>query len=216
MKKIAVVLTGCGNQDGSEITEAVSALIAISQNGAIFECFAPSVEFQSKNFLSQESTGSRNTFVESARIARSRIKDISELHSKDFDALVFPGGSGAALYLSNWATHGARAEVHPEARRVVESFYAESKPIGAICIAPTLIAKVLGKHNVSVTLGESGEAAKEVEKTGAHHEVCPVTDFITDRGHKVITTPAYMYGDANPAEVFQGISGLIKELVEMA
>jgi len=215
-KKIAVILSGCGNKDGSEITEAVSLIISLSTAGAEITYFAPNQEFTPKNFLTNEPLNEkRNLMVEAARISRSQMRDLKELHAQDFDGLAFPGGYGAALHLSNWAEAGAKCQVHPQVEKAILDFYRQSKPIAAICIAPTLIAKVLGHYQVTVTIGTDPETSKEIAKTGAHHEHCPVTDYITDREHKVITTPAYMH-EAKPHEVFQGISGLVKEFIEMA
>lgn len=216
MKKIAVILSGCGNKDGSEITEAVSTLIALSASGAKYTCFAPAIETEVVNFLTDAPMGSRNALIESARIARSQIEDIGMCNEKDFDAVVFPGGFGAAKVLSNWASQGAKAQTLPKVASLIRDFHKASKPIGAICIAPTLVALVLGKEGVSVTIGNDRETSVEIGKTGAHHESCAVDDYITDRENKVITSPAYMYGEAKPHEVFKGIQGLVKELVDMA
>jgi enhancing lycopene biosynthesis protein 2 len=216
-KKIAVVLSGCGNKDGTEITEAVSLMIALSQAGAQMTFFAPNQEFTPKNFLSNEPLkDKRNVMIEAARITRSEMQDVASLSADQFDGIAFPGGYGAALQLSNWAEAGANCKVHPAVEKAILDFYKQSKPIAAICIAPTLVAKVLGSKGVSLTIGNDVETSKEIEKTGAQHENCPVTDYITDREHKVITTPAYMYGSAKPHEIFQGISGLAKEFMEMA
>ncbi|MFS4458420.1 isoprenoid biosynthesis glyoxalase ElbB [Bdellovibrio sp. HCB2-146] len=217
MKKIAVVLSGCGFKDGSEITEAVSLLIALNEAGATVSCFAPNIEISATNHMSgKPENEKRNLMNEAARIARGHIQDLAQLHAKDFDAIAFPGGYGAAKNLCNWAEKGAQCEVLPEVKRVITEFYEASKPIGAICIAPVLVAKVLGKHGVTVTIGEDVETAKEIEKTGARHEECPVDDYISDRETKVVTTPAYMYDNARPNEVFKGIFGLAHELVEWA
>lgn len=216
-KRVAVVLSGCGNLDGSEIQESVSVLIALSELGADVQCFAPDQEFQVKNFLTKKQTGeTRNLLLESARIARSDIKKLNLLNVKDFDALVFPGGYGAANNLSTFGTHGADAKILPEVEQNIRLFHAESKPIGAICIAPVLIALSLGKQGVMVTVGEKCEASGQIEKTGAQHMICAVDDFITDREHKIVTTPAYMYDDATPFQVFKGIRKAMQELYEMA
>lgn len=217
MKKIAVVFSGCGHLDGSEITESVSLLIALHQAGADVHCFAPDLEVPAMNHVAKEpSNEKRNILTESARIARGEITALDKLVTKEFDAVVFPGGYGAAKNLSNWAEKGAKCEVHPEVQRVIKEFHAESKPIGALCIAPVLLARVLGDKKITVTVGENGETAAEIQKTGAVHEECPVDDYITDRESKIVTTPAYMYGDAKPNEVFQGIFGLAHEIVEWA
>jgi enhancing lycopene biosynthesis protein 2 len=216
-KKIAVILSGCGNKDGAEITEAVSLIISLSAAGAEMKFFAPNQEFTPQNFLTNAPLSEkRNMMVEAARITRSQMTDLKDLDASGFDGLAFPGGFGAAVNLSNWAEAGAKCQVHPQVEKAILDFYKQSKPIAAICIAPTLVAKVLGKHHVNITLGNDKEAIQEVEKTGAQHVECPVTDYITDREHKVITTPAYMYGAAKSHEVFQGISGLVKEFIEMA
>jgi enhancing lycopene biosynthesis protein 2 len=217
MKKIAMVLSGCGNQDGAEITETVCLLVALYQNGADVSFFAPDVDFDAKDFRTQQKMGEkRNVLREAARIARGKIEDIKNLKADNFDAVAFPGGFGAATNLSTWGSKGAQCEVLPEVTRVIKEFHSQSKPIAAVCIAPTLVAKVLGKEKVELTIGDDKETAAEITKTGAQHIVCPVDDYVTDRMCKVITTPAYMYGNAKPHQIAQGISGLAKELVEMS
>ncbi len=217
MKKIAVVLSGCGHLDGSEITEAVSLLIGLYQAGAEVICFAPNIEARvTDHSTHKETLEKRNMLTESARIARGSIKDLIELQTKNFDALAFPGGFGAAKNLCTWADKGAKCEVHPEVQRVIKEFFAASKPIGAACIAPVLLARVLGDKNITVTIGQDPEMASEIIKTGAQHEICPVDDYISDRESKIVTTPAYMYGNAKPHEVFKGIFGMAHELVEWA
>lgn len=217
MKKIAVVLSGAGYLDGSEITEAVSLLIALNQAGAQVSCFAPDIDLTMVNHLNgQTSSEKRSVLQESARIARGQVKNLDQLHAGDFDGLVFPGGYGAAKNLCNWAEKGANCEVHPEVRRVILDFFKASKPIGAICIAPVLIAKVLGDKKPTLTIGNDAGTAAELQKTGAIHEECPVDDYISDRETKIVTTPAYMYDEARPNEVFAGIFGLVHELVEWA
>lgn len=216
-KKIAVVLSGCGFLDGSEITEAVSLLISLNQAGAEVFCFAPDIEFSSVDHITQSpSPETRRLLTEAARIARGQIQALSQLKTSEFDALALPGGFGAAKNLSNWASQGARCEVNAEVARVITEFHAASKPIGAICIAPVLIARVLGKHKPTLTIGNDPETAAELQKTGAIHEECPVNDYISDRECKIVSTPAYMYGDAKPHEVFAGVFGLAHELVEWA
>ncbi|ASD64861.1 isoprenoid biosynthesis glyoxalase ElbB [Bdellovibrio bacteriovorus] len=217
MKKIAVVLSGCGHRDGSEITESVSLLIGLHQAGAEVQCFAPDIQIPITNHINGEADGEkRSLLIEAARIARGQIKSLDKLHAKDFDAVVFPGGYGAAKNLSNWAEKGAQCEVNPDVKRVILEFHSASKPIGALCIAPVLVAKVLGDKKVTVTIGDDAATAAEIQKTGAIHEECPVDDYITDRESKVVTTPAYMYGNAKPNEVFTGIFGLAHEIVEWA
>lgn len=198
-KKIAIILTGCGHKDGTEITEAVSTLIAISEAGATYKVFAPDFKME-----------------ESARISRGQIHNLKDLKAQDFDGLALPGGYGAALHLCTWAKEGAKCSVHPEAERVLKEFYQDQKPIAAICIAPALVARVLGSYGITLTIGNDKATSEEIQKTGAIHESCAVEDFVTDRDHRLVTTPAYMYDDAKPNQVFKGISRAIKEMVEMA
>jgi enhancing lycopene biosynthesis protein 2 len=217
MKKIAVVLSGCGHRDGSEITEAVSTLIALGEANASYQIFAPNMAFSVVNALTGDATPEkRNLLMEAARIARGDIKDVAEIRVVDFDGIVFPGGFGAALNLCSFAKDGASCSVNPDVERVIQEFHEADKPIGAICIAPALIARVLGSKGVTVTIGKDVETAKEIEKTGAIHEECAITDYVTDRGHKIITTPAYMFEDATPVAAFTGIRGAIHELVGMS
>lgn len=217
MKNIAVILSGCGHQDGAEITETVAAIVTLSQLGANISYFAPNMEVEEINHITGKETGEkRNLLIEGARIARGKIKDLKELSSKNCDGLVFPGGKGAALNLCDFGLKGSKGTLHPEVSRIIKEFHKESKPIAAICIAPVLMALALGKENVEVTIGNDKETSSEIEKLGARHVECPVDDFVTDRDHKVVTTPAYMYGDSKPHQVFLGIQKTIKEFYEMA
>jgi enhancing lycopene biosynthesis protein 2 len=217
MKNMAVVLSGCGHRDGAELTESISTLIALGHSEARYAIFAPNIEFKVTDAITGKPTlEKRNVLQESARIARGEISDIENLRAENFDGLVFPGGFGAALHLCTFATDGAAATVLPSAERVIKDFFAAGKPIGAHCISPALLALVLGRKGITVTIGNDKETATQIEKTGAHHENCAVDDFVTDRENKIVTTPAYMYDDATPAQAFAGISKAIRELVEMA
>lgn len=216
MKKVAMVLAGCGHKDGSEITEVVSLIVALKQKNADIDFFCVDKEFNSTNHLTGDPGSTRSLMAESARITRGQIKNIHDLKADAYDALVFPGGFGAAMHLSSWASEGANCQINPDVVRSINEFHEQSKPIGAACIAPVLLAKVLGSNEVTLTLGPSGEASEELEKTGAIHETCEVDDYITDRANKIITSPAYMYGDAPAHLVFKGLQGLASELMEMA
>ena len=217
MKKVAVILSGCGFLDGAEITEAISTLIAIGQNGAAYEVFAPNKDVEETNHLTQKPTGQkRNVLQEAARIARGEIQQLEQLKAKDFDALAFPGGFGAALHLCNFAEKGSGGQIDPQVARVVKEFADSQKPIAAICIAPAIMALALGKKGVNVTIGDDAGTASELEKTGAKHQNCAVERYVVDHSNKVITTPAYMYGSARPHQIFAGVSGAIAELIKMA
>ncbi len=216
MKRVAMVLSGCGFLDGTEITEAVSLMVELSRQGAEVLFFAPDQSSPVTNHLSQLSAQQmRSPLEESARISRSSITELGALVAKDFDALVLPGGFGAATVLSDWGSKGAACTVNADLTKVIQDFYRLQKPIGACCIAPVLLAKVLGSYNVQLTIGNDKETNQEILKTGALPVDCPVDDFVSDRDHRVITTPAYMY-EAKPHEVFLGISKLVAELIEMA
>lgn len=215
MKKIAVVLSGCGNKDGSEITEAVSTLISLAELKTNYEIFAPDRDVQTTDYLTGQPGEKRNVLREAARIARGQIQDLKTLNPKSFDALVFPGGMGAATVLCEFAKTGAECKVLPEVQSAIEGFYNLKKPIGAICIAPTLIARVLGTKGIHVTIGDDPGTSEEIKKTGAHHERCAVEGHVTDREHKIVTTPAYMQKNARPDQVFAGIRGAMKDLVDL-
>ncbi len=215
MKKIALILSGSGYLDGSEITEAVSSLICLSQAGAQFQCFAPRLTVASVDHRTQSAGMPRDVLTESARIARGEVLPLSELNEAQFDGLLLPGGFGAAKNLCSWAEKGAGCEVLPDVEKIITEFYKNQKPIAAICIAPAVVARVLGKHGINVTIGNDPQTAQEIAKTGAIHEDCPVSDYVSDRDHRILTTPAYMY-EAKPHEVFAGISKMIREFVELA
>lgn len=217
MKKIGVVLSGCGVRDGSEIHEAVFALLAIDKYGAEALCMAPNADFAVTDHLSmQESGEKRNALVESARIARGNIRDMAEVKAADLDAIVFPGGFGAAKNLCDFAMKGAAAAVHPDAARLLKEMAAAGKPIGAICIAPALIAAALGKELApTLTIGNDAGTAAEIEKTGARHQDCPVTDFVIDAKNKIVSTPAYMLAN-RISETCEGIDKCIREVIKLA
>lgn len=216
MKKIGVILSGCGVRDGSEIHEAVLTLLAIDTCGAEAICMAPNVEFPETNHLTMQETGAkRNVLVESARIARGNIRDIKEVKASDLDAVILPGGFGAAKNLCDFAVKGAAATVNPEVARLLKEMAAAQKPIGAICIAPVVIAAVLGQELApTVTIGNDTATAAEIAKTGAVHQECPVTGVVADCGRMIVTTPAYMLAD-RISQVHQGINTCVSDLINM-
>jgi len=217
MKKIGVVLSGCGVRDGSEIHEAVFSLLAIDRYGAEAVCMAPNADFPETNHLTMQETGAkRNALLEAARIARGNIRDIKDVTAADLDAVVFPGGFGAAKNLCDFATKGAGASTHPEVARLLREMSKAGKPIGAICIAPVLVATVLGKDVApTLTIGTDSGTAAEIEKTGATHQECLVTDLVIDRKNKIVSTPAYMLA-TRISEVREGIDKCVKEVIAMA
>ncbi|MBP1751299.1 MAG: ThiJ/PfpI domain protein [Geobacteraceae bacterium] len=215
-KKIGVVLSGCGVRDGSEIHEAVLTLLAIDRNGAEAVCMAPDVDFAEVNHLTMEETGGkRNALVESARIARGKIRNIRDVDQGDLDAIIFPGGFGAAKNLCDFAEKGAGATVQPEVFRLLRRMAEAGKPIGAICIAPALVAATLGKEFApELTIGNDAGTAAEIVKTGSRHVECPASGIIVDARHKIVSTPAYMLA-AGISETAEGIDKLVREVMKL-
>lgn len=215
-RKIAVVLSGCGFLDGAEIHESVLTLLHIKKSGADLMCFAPDInQVQVVDHVTrQRAEGTRSVLSESARIARCDVSPLEALQARDFNAVIFPGGFGAVTHLCDFATKGAGCSVHPEAKRVVEDFFAAKKPIGAICIAPGLIASVLGKYGVSLTIGTNSATAETLEKTGAKHVNKSFDEIHVDEKNLIVTTPAYMLAN-NIAQVDEGVGKLVWQILKM-
>jgi enhancing lycopene biosynthesis protein 2 len=214
-KKIAVILSGCGVYDGAEIQESVITLLRLDQRGCEVQCFAPNIaQLHVINHLTgEEMPESRNVLVESARIARGEVKDIREANVDDFDALVVPGGFGAAKNLSNFAVEGAGCTVQPEVLALAEAFAESRKPVGLICISPALAAKIYGP-GVTCTIGNDAETAAAIDKMGGTHEDCEVTDIVEDTARKLVTTPAYMRAKTI-GEAAAGINKLVDRVIEL-
>lgn len=216
MKKIGVVLSGCGVYDGSEIQEAVFTLLAIDRCGAQAVCLAPDMELDEVNHLTGQPTGAkRNVLVESARIARGKIRNIAEVKAAELDAVIFPGGFGAAKNLCTFAFKGADAAIHPEVARLLKEMAAAKKPIGAICIAPALIAATLGRElKPRVTIGNDQGTAAAIAATGSTHIDCPVTEFVVDQDNRIVSTPAYMLAE-RISETAEGIEKTVQTVIGM-
>ena len=219
MKKVGVVLSGCGVYDGAEIHESVITLLAIDRAGAQAVCMAPSVDQMHvvNHVTGEEATGEkRNVLVESARIARGEIKDISTVKAEDIDALVFPGGFGAAKNLSSFAVKGENCDVHPEVLRLVKEFAAKQKPQAVLCIAPAMMAKIYedAPKKPVLTIGNDKETSGKIEIMGSRHQDCAANDFVFDAENKIVSTPAYMLGQSI-SEVAEGIEKTINKLVQM-
>lgn len=217
-KRVAVVLAGCGFLDGAEIHEAVSTLLALDQAGASYQVFAPDkpqldVMDHAKQAPSSEK---RNVLVESARIARGAAKPLAELKMADFDAVIMPGGFGAAKNLVDYAVKGAECGIDADIDRVLKEAHAAKKPIGAICIAPVVVARSLGAdHHPLLTIGTDAGTAKDLEKLGARHRNAPVREIVVDDVNRVVSTPAYMCAQRID-EVWDGVSKLVNKVLSMA
>ncbi|WP_349976019.1 isoprenoid biosynthesis glyoxalase ElbB [Pseudomonas sp. WHRI 8519] len=214
-KKVAVILSGCGVYDGAEIHESVITLLRLDQRGAQVQCFAPNIaQMHVINHLTGEQVAeSRNVLVESARIARGEVKDISEARAEDFDALIVPGGFGAAKNLSDFATQGSECTVNPQVLALAEAFAEACKPVGLMCISPALAAKIYGP-GVVCTIGNDADTAAAVVKMGGTHEECDVHDIVEDTQRKLVTTPAYMLAQSI-SEAAGGIYKLVDRVLEM-
>ena len=213
-KRFAVILAGCGVLDGAEIHEATLTLLAIAKAGASYECFAPDKEqAQVINHLTGEPTNEvRNVLVESARIARGKIKPLYLYEPEVFDAVIFPGGFGVAKNLCSLAFEGSDCTVDPEVELAVIASVEASIPIGALCIAPTLIVKILPGANV--TIGNDPETVKVIEKMGGNHYETDLSQVIIDKKYKLVTTPCYML-DAHILQIAEGAQNIVNELIKL-
>jgi enhancing lycopene biosynthesis protein 2 len=221
-KRVGVVLSGCGARDGSEVREAVLALLSIERGGADALCIAPDA---SQPRVIDHHTGSpegasapRRVLAEAARIARGEIRDIATVTLDDVDALIFPGGEGVATVLSSYADKGVVCDVHPEVVRLLKAHLSSGRPTGFICLAPILAARVLGPAaGVRLTLGPRGTvAAKHAAVMGADVRPCPVRDIVSDDKARVVSTPGYMYDDARLPDVAVGIDKLVRAVLSLA
>ena len=214
-KKIAVILSGCGHQDGTEIHEATLTLWAIHKNGADYQCYAPDINQHHvlDHRTGEEMAEQRNVLIESARIARGDILDLAEFNPDSVDALVIPGGFGAAKNLSSYAFDGSDCTVNPDVEKAIKAMAAANKPIGALCIAPVILAEVLG-NRVNLTIGQDETTAANIQKMGAAHTATWQGEITVDRDKKVITTPCYML-DSRVDQIGQGADNLIKAVLEL-
>ncbi len=212
MKKFAVVLAGCGVFDGAEIHEATLTLLAIKKLGADYQCFAPDVaQYHVINHITgEEMDESRNVMVEAARIARGNIKNLNEFKAEDYDALIFPGGFGAAKNLSTIAFKGPDAEVNPDVEKAVKAMLEAKKPIGALCISPAIITKIIG--DVRVTIGEDEGTVQAIEAMGGTHIAADHGDVVVDDEKLVFTTPCYML-DADITQIWDGTYNTVEAML---
>ena len=212
-KKIAVVLSGCGVYDGSEIHEATLTLLAIARQGAKYEIFAPDIDQAHviNHLTGEEIPERRNVLVEAARIARGNISDLKKYHPNQFDALVFPGGFGAAKNLSTFAFEGLNCKVNTDVENAVKQTVSAGKPIGALCIAPATITKILG--DVQVTIGNDKGNAKAIEAMGGTHNNTTHGEVVFDAKYNVYTTPCYML-DATIDQIADGADNIIRAILE--
>ena len=216
--KVGVLLSGSGVQDGSEIHESVLTALSLEKSRAEIVFMAPNIDQMHvmNHYTGQEMDEFRNVLVESARISRGNIKDLAEIRGEDLDALIIPGGLGVAKNLSDYAMSGSDCSVNPDVYRLVVEMLISKKPIGAICIAPAMMSKILSEQNLSanLTVGSDAATSKDIEAMGSQHQNCSTKEVVVDVKNKIVSTPAYM--DAKSiSEVAEGIEKLVNEIVSM-
>ena len=213
-KTFAVILSGCGHQDGAEIHEATLTLLAIHKYSCDFCCYAPDIKQHHvlNHITGQEMNEQRNVLIESARIARGKIASLATFSADSADALVIPGGFGAAKNLSSYAFDGANCTVNSDVSKAVQAMHAAGKPIGALCIAPVILAKVLG--NVTLTIGQDPGTADNLASMGAKHEPTSHGEIVIDHAHKIVTTPCYML-NARVDQIAEGADHLISAMLDL-
>ena len=213
MKKVAVILAGSGTMDGSEINETVTLLLALDQHNIEYQAFAPDA-FQAEVYdhaTGKHANERRNMMVEAARIVRGNILPMNKFNADDFDALFFPGGSGAAKNIFSYAYDGINFKVNKEVEKAIRVIHAQGKPIGAMCIAPLMVAKVIG--NVNVTMGSGNcRQAKELPMIGCKHTETTHGGVAIDKENKVFSTPCFML-DATLRDVYQGAWNLVEAMI---
>lgn len=214
--RVGVVLSGCGVMDGSEVHEAVSILIALDRRGAKIVCMAPNIpQATTLNHLTKNpEPHGRRVLDESARIARGNVRDMATVTIDELDALVFPGGYGAAKNLCTFAVDGPNCKVNDQVERLVREIHAKRKPIGMACIAPVIAAKLFGSE-VEVTIGTDRGTADAIRSMGARHREVGETDVCVDAGNRLVTTPCYM-NNVGPWVVYQGAEKMVDEVLRMA
>ena len=215
MSKIGIVLSGCGVNDGSEIHETVITMLELDKAGAEMIVMAPNIDqlHVINHATGEEMDDSRNVLIESARISRGNIEDIAGITSKDLDALIFPGGFGVAKNLSDYVMAGMECSVNPDVLRLSREVHNDGKPIGVICIAPAIMAKILAGET-ELTIGFDEQTASDIDAMGAKHVLCPVDEIVVDKEKKVVSTPAYMEAKSIK-EAASGIEKLVAEILKM-
>ena len=218
MKKVGVLLSGCGVNDGAEIHESVITMLALDRAGAEMVLMAPNIDQMHvvNHYTGQEMDEYRNVLVESSRIARGNIKDMAEISANDMDALIIPGGFGVAKNLCDYAMAGPDCSINPDVYRLISELKLLNKPIGAICIAPAMMAKILGEldESANMTIGSDETTLKDIEAMGSIHVECKVSEMVVDEGKNLVTTPAYMEAKTIK-DAADGIEKLVKQVLSM-
>lgn len=212
--KFAVVLSGSGVYDGAEIHEATLTMYAIDKRGSSYQCFAPDIDqYHVINHITgDEMDETRNVLIESARIARGNIKPLSEYKAKEFDALILPGGFGAAKNLSNLAFKGADCSVNTDVEKAIIDTAEAKNPIGALCIAPAVIVRVL--KGAVVTIGNDEGTVTAITEMNGVHQIKTHGEVTVDNNYKLVTTPCYML-NATISQIADGADNVVKTIFEI-
>lgn len=224
--KFAVLLSGCGVYDGAEIHESVSVLLAMDKMGIEAICTAPHVEQHHviNHLTGEEMPEKRNVLVEAARIARGNIVDVAQLNITELDGLVMPGGFGVAKNFTKWAFEGPAGAIIEPVKKVIQDFYKAGKPIGAVCMSPTTVAKALeGIANAQLTVGNTIEKSpydikaisEGINQTGNTAVMVSVNDVFVDKVNKIVTSPCYMM-EASISQIYMGAENTIAKMKELA
>ncbi len=213
MKKFAVILSGCGVFDGAEIHEATLSLYAIRKYGGTYDVFAPDIEQHHviNHITGEEMPETRNVLLEAARIARGKIQDFADFDVENYDAIMFPGGFGVAKNLSSLAFDGAECSVDLAVEQAILSMIKAGKPIGALCISPAIIARVV--KGALVTVGSDKGTIEAIEKMGSEHKKTTHCQVVVDENFKIVSTPCYML-DADILQIAQGVENVVKRIME--
>lgn len=215
--KVALILSGCGYLDGSEINESVLTLLALAKSGVEVQCVAPNIAHK---HIVDHRTGEttededRNVLTEASRIARGEICSLDDIRATDFDAFIYVGGYGAAKNLSSFAFDGPDYDIDPGVNDLIQAAHAKGIPQGFMCVAPVLAASALGKQKVLLTIGNDPAIANALQAKGATHQECPVDNIIVDQGNRVVSTPAYLLAQTI-TEAETGINRLVASVLQL-
>jgi enhancing lycopene biosynthesis protein 2 len=223
MPKVGVLLSGCGVLDGSEVYESVLTILALERAGAEVAAVAPDItqaevinHYRGDELRTGEAGGPyRSVLAESARIVRGKITSLGEVSAHDMDALIIPGGYGVVKNLCTYAVDGESATVNEDVKRLIVEMVSLGKPIGAICIAPVLVALSIGDRAPQLTIGNDAKTAVDLQRFGAVPYEAPINGIHVDEKLKIVSTPAFMLAN-KASEAEDGINQLVAKVLELA
>lgn len=217
MKKVGVLLSGCGHLDGAEIRESVLTLLALDKAEVEVSILSLDVDQYHvvDHYSGETNYESRNVFEESARIARGKVHRLEQFDCTTLDAIILPGGYGVAKNFSNFAFKGTEAKINSDMASLILDFNKTKRPIGAICISPAVLCLVLGEQNPKVTVGNDKDTIDIISKLGADHVECKANEICVDERLRIVSTPAYMYDNAKISDVAEGIEKCVQKVIEL-